>query len=298
MKKKVTYLEIEKLIEKITEEVYKKILAEMKDKGGTLDGESLSAAFGSGSASLSSMIDHTLLKPDATEEQIKKLCKEARENKFASVCINPHYVPLAVECLRGSDVKVCTVIGFPLGASTTRTKVAEAKEVVENGAGEVDMVINIGALKSGDIDAVRNDIESVVIAVKDRALVKVIIETCLLTDEEKVKACQIAKMAGADFVKTSTGFSTGGATVEDVKLMRQVVGSEMGVKASGGVRSFAAAMEMIKAGANRLGTSSGVAIVKGARESASEATSPACILCGACTQNCPTGNVQIIKSNY
>jgi deoxyribose-phosphate aldolase len=298
MKKKVTYLEIEKLIEKITEEVYKKILAEMKDKGGTLDGESLSAAFGSGSASLSSMIDHTLLKPDATEEQIKKLCKEARENKFASVCINPHYVPLAVECLRGSDVKVCTVIGFPLGASTTRTKVAEAKEVVENGAGEVDMVINIGALKSGDIDAVRNDIESVVIAVKDRALVKVIIETCLLTDEEKVKACQIAKMAGADFVKTSTGFSTGGATVEDVKLMRQVVGSEMGVKASGGVRSFATAMEMIKAGANRLGTSSGVAIVKGARESASEATSPACILCGACTQNCPTGNVQIIKSNY
>lgn len=298
MKKKVTYLEIEKLIEKITEEVYKKILAEMKDKGGTLDGESLSAAFGNGSASLSSMIDHTLLKPDATEEQIKKLCKEARENKFASVCINPHYVPLAVECLRGSDVKVCTVIGFPLGASTTRTKVAEAKEVVENGAGEVDMVINIGALKSGDIDAVRNDIESVVIAVKDRALVKVIIETCLLTDEEKVKACQIAKMAGADFVKTSTGFSTGGATVEDVKLMRQVVGSEMGVKASGGVRSFATAMEMIKAGANRLGTSSGVAIVKGARESASEATSPACILCGACTQNCPTGNVQIIKSNY
>lgn len=298
MKKKVTYLEIEKLIEKITEEVYKKILAEMKDKGGTLDGESLSAAFGNGSANLSSMIDHTLLKPDATEEQIKKLCKEARENKFASVCINPHYVPLAVECLRGSDVKVCTVIGFPLGASTTRTKVAEAKEVVENGAGEVDMVINIGALKSGDIDAVRNDIESVVIAVKDRALVKVIIETCLLTDEEKVKACQIAKMAGADFVKTSTGFSTGGATVEDVKLMRQVVGSEMGVKASGGVRSFATAMEMIKAGANRLGTSSGVAIVKGARESASEATSPACILCGACTQNCPTGNVQIIKSNY
>jgi deoxyribose-phosphate aldolase len=298
MKKKVTYLEIEKLIEKITEEVYKKIVTEMKDKGGTLDGESLSAAFGNGSANLSSMIDHTLLKPDATEEQIKKLCKEARENKFASVCINPHYVPLAVECLRGSDVKVCTVIGFPLGASTTRTKVAEAKEVVENGAGEVDMVINIGALKSGDIDAVRNDIESVVIAVKDRALVKVIIETCLLTDEEKVKACQIAKMAGADFVKTSTGFSTGGATVEDVKLMRQVVGSEMGVKASGGVRSFATAMEMIKAGANRLGTSSGVAIVKGARESASEATSPACILCGACTQNCPTGNVQIIKSNY
>lgn len=298
MKKKVTYLEIEKLIEKITEEVYKKIVTEMKDKGGTLDGESLSAAFGNGSANLSSMIDHTLLKPDATEEQIKKLCKEARENKFASVCINPHYVPLAVECLRGSDVKVCTVIGFPLGASTTRTKVAEAKEVVENGAGEVDMVINIGALKSGDIDAVRNDIESVVIAVKDRALVKVIIETCLLTDEEKVKACQIAKMAGADFMKTSTGFSTGGATVEDVKLMRQVVGSEMGVKASGGVRSFATAMEMIKAGANRLGTSSGVAIVKGARESASEATSPACILCGACTQNCPTGNVQIIKSNY
>lgn len=258
-------MEIEKIIEKITEEVYRKILSDMKDKGGTVDGESLSVAFNNESTNLSSMIDHTLLKPDAMAKQIKKLCKEARENKFASVCINPYHVPLAVECLRGSEVKVCTVVGFPLGATTTRTKVAEAKEAVENGVSEVDMVINIGALKSGDIDAVRNDIESVVIAVKGRALVKVIIETCLLTDEEKVKACQIAKMAGADFVKTSTGFSTGGATVEDVKLIKQVVGTEMGVKASGGVRSFATAINMIKAGANRLGTSSGVAIVKGAK---------------------------------
>jgi deoxyribose-phosphate aldolase len=259
----VTYLEIEKLIEKITEEVYQKVLSDMKNKGGTVDRESLSAAFNNESNNLSSMIDHTLLKPDATVEQIKKLCTEARENKFASVCINPYYIPLAVECLRGSGVTVCTVIGFPLGATTTRTKVAEAKEAVENGAGEVDMVINIGALKSGDMDAVRNDIESVVIAVKGRALVKVIIETCLLTDEEKVKACSIAKIAGADFVKTSTGFSTGGATVEDVKLMRQVVGTDMGVKASGGIRSYATAMDMINAGANRLGTSSGIKIIDG-----------------------------------
>lgn len=211
---------------------------------------------------LASMIDHTLLKPDATEEQIRKVCQEAREHNFASVCVNPSYVPLVVEMLRGSAVKTCSVIGFPLGATTTKAKVAETKEVIENGAQEVDMVINIGAAKSGDWDYVKNDIESVVIAAKGKALVKVIIETCLLTDEEKVKACTVAKMAGADFVKTSTGFSTGGATVEDIRLMRKTVGPETGVKASGGVRDYDTAIVMIQAGATRLGTSSSIAIVK------------------------------------
>lgn len=230
------YLETEKLIEKITD--------------------------------LASLVDHTLLKQDATQEQIRKLCQEAREYKFASVCVNPSYVPLVAELLRGSDVKVCCVIGFPLGATTTKTKVFETKEVVENGAQEVDMVINVGAVKSGDWDYVRNDIESVVIAAGGKALVKVIFETCLLNDEEKIRACTISKQAGADFVKTSTGFSTGGATVEDIKLMRKTVGQNMGVKASGGIKDYDTALAMVKAGATRLGTSSGVAIAKKEKESA------------------------------
>ncbi len=217
---------------------------------------------------LASLVDHTLLKQDATQEQIRKLCQEAREYKFASVCVNPSYVPLVAELLRGSDVKVCCVIGFPLGATTTKTKVFETKEVVENGAQEVDMVINVGAVKSGDWDYVRNDIESVVIAAGGKALVKVIFETCLLNDEEKIRACTISKQAGADFVKTSTGFSTGGATVEDIKLMRKTVGQNMGVKASGGIKDYDTALAMVKAGATRLGTSSGVAIAKKEKESA------------------------------
>lgn len=212
---------------------------------------------------IASMIDHTLLKQDATEDQIRKLCQEALEYSFASVCINPSYVPFCSELLKGSSVKVCTVIGFPLGAASTRSKAFEAKDAIENGALEVDMVINVGAVKSGNWDFVQSDIESVVAAAKGKALVKVIIETCLLTDEEKVHVCKICKSAGADFVKTSTGFSTGGATVEDVQLMRQVVGPEMGVKASGGIRDAASASAMINAGANRLGTSAGIAIVKG-----------------------------------
>jgi deoxyribose-phosphate aldolase len=210
------------------------------------------------------MIDHTLLKADATVDEIKKLCKEAMDNRFVSVCINPWYVPLCRELLRGSDVKVCTVIGFPLGATTTNTKVSEAKDAIENGAREVDMVINIGAVKSCDWDYVKTDIEKVAAAVAGRALLKVIIETCLLTDEEKVRVCAICKMVGVDFVKTSTGFSTGGATVEDVRLMRKVVGGEIGVKASGGVKDAATAKAMVEAGATRIGTSSGVAIVRGA----------------------------------
>ena len=279
-------MEIEELIKKITEEVCRKLETEMNNRGA-----------GSAGSGLASMIDHTLLRANATDEQIRKLCQEAREHRFMSVCVNSSYVPLCYEQLKGSGVKVCTVIGFPLGAATTRTKVAETKEAIENGATEVDMVINIGALKSGKLDYVRNDIESVVIAAKGRALVKVIIETCLLTDEEKVKACVISKMAGADFVKTSTGFSTGGATVEDVRLMRQTVGPAMGVKAAGGVKDYESAMAMINAGANRLGTSSGVAIVN--KEMGLPMDSAGgCINCGKCAQNCPTGNVQIIKSSY
>jgi deoxyribose-phosphate aldolase len=218
--------------------------------------------YGQKDSSLASMIDHTLLKPDATAEQIKKLCQEAREYKFTSVCINTSYVPLAVEQLRGSGVETCCVVGFPLGACTTKTKVAEAQEAIQNGATEVDMVVNVGAIKSGNWDFVRDDIKSVVVVAKDKALVKVIIETCLLIDEEKINVCRIAKMVGADFVKTSTGFSAGGAKVEDIKLMREIVGPSMGVKASGGIRDYDTAMVMVKAGANRIGTSSGIAIVQ------------------------------------
>jgi len=208
-------------------------------------------------------IDHTLLKPEATKEQIEKLCQEAKEYEFASVCVNPTWVSLASELLKDSSVKVCTVIGFPLGATTTETKVFEAKNAMEHGATELDMVINIGALKSGDEELVKNDIQSVVEAAKGKALVKVIIETSLLTDEEKEKASRLSVEAGADFVKTSTGFSTGGATINDISLMRKVVGPDIGVKASGGVRSSEDAQQMIEAGATRIGASSGVAIVKG-----------------------------------
>ena len=212
---------------------------------------------------IGSMIDHTLLKPDATVEQVKKLCQEAIEYRFASVCVNSVYIPLVAEMLRNSSVKVCSVIGFPLGAAATKAKVAEAKEAIENGADEIDMVMSVGLLKSGDTGAVEEDIKSVVAAARNKALVKVILETCLLTDEEKVIACKLAKSAGADFVKTSTGFSTGGATVEDIKLMRGIVGPEMGVKASGGIRDSETAVKMVNAGANRIGASASIAIVKG-----------------------------------
>lgn len=212
---------------------------------------------------IAKMIDHTLLKADTTKAQIVKLCEEAKQYGFASVCVNPTWVATAAELLKGTDVKVCTVIGFPLGASTPETKAFETKNAIENGAEEVDMVINIGALKDGNDDLVERDIRAVVEAAKGKALVKVIIETCLLTEEEKVRACQLAVKAGADYVKTSTGFSTGGATTEDVALMRKTVGKNIGVKASGGVRDIKSAMAMIEAGATRIGTSSGVAIVAG-----------------------------------
>ena len=213
---------------------------------------------------LASMIDHTLLKPTATKEQVAELCQQALVNHFASVCINPCFVKLATEMLKGSDVKTCTVIGFPLGANSTEVKAFEAKKAVNEGAQEVDMVINIGALKEGDLEYVENEIAQVV-KVSQGALVKVIIETCFLTDEEKVTVCKLAKKAGANFVKTSTGFGTGGATVSDVSLMRKTVGDSMGVKASGGVRSLDETLAVINAGASRIGTSSGIKIVEGIR---------------------------------
>ncbi len=206
------------------------------------------------------LIDHTLLKPNATKEQIHHLCEEAMEHGFCSVCVNPAFVPYCAEVLKDSDVKVCTVIGFPLGANETEIKVAETRLAIAHGADEVDMVINVSALKDGEDEKVENEIRALREASEGKIL-KVIIETCLLTDEEKVRACILAKNAGADFVKTSTGFSTGGATVEDVALMRKTVGPEMGVKASGGVRSHDDLVAMVKAGANRIGTSSGPKII-------------------------------------
>ncbi len=213
---------------------------------------------------IAKMIDHTLLKPEATPKDIEKLCEEAIQYQFASVCVNPCYVKLASEILKGRKVKVCTVIGFPLGANRTDTKVFETEKAIDDGAQEVDMVMNIGMLKGGYYDYVENDIRAVVnVAHKRNVLVKVILETALLTDEEKVKACLLAKRANADFVKTSTGFSKGGATAGDVALMRRVVGSAMGVKASGGIRSYEEALQMIKSGADRIGASASVKIVSG-----------------------------------
>lgn len=210
---------------------------------------------------LNKYIDHTLLKADASEGQIKNLCDEAAQHDFASVCINSCYVSLCKDQLKNTEVKVCTVVGFPLGAMSSKAKAQETKIAVDDEADEIDMVVNVGKIKSGAWDYVLDDIKTVVEA-SGNALVKVIIEACLLTDDEKVKVCELAKEAGADFVKTSTGFSTGGATVEDVALMRKTVGADMGVKAAGGVRTFDAAKEMIEAGATRIGTSNGLDIVK------------------------------------
>ncbi|MBW9148586.1 deoxyribose-phosphate aldolase [Clostridium sp. CM028] len=208
-------------------------------------------------------IDHTLLKQEACEDQIIKVCSEAKEYGFASVCANAYYASLVRRELEGSNVKTCIVVGFPLGATTKEVKAFEAKQAIENGAQEIDMVVNVGAIKSNKFDVVKDEIKAVVGACKGYALVKVIIETCLLTDAQKVRVCQIAKEAGADFVKTSTGFSTGGATIHDVKLMRETVGPEMGVKASGAVRTAEDAKAVIEAGASRVGASSSIAIVQG-----------------------------------
>jgi len=240
--------------------------------------ERVSAAFAAGAsristtlgvrrpaAEIAAMIDHTLLKPDATKDQIRQLCQEAKEYGFAAVCINPTWVGLAADLLRGTPVAVCTVIGFPLGATLTEVKAYESERAIALGARELDMVINIGALKSREYAWVEEDIRAVVNVAHPRgAIVKVIIEAALLTDDEKVKACTLAKAARADYVKTSTGFGPGGATVEDVALMRRVVGPEMGVKAAGGVRTYEDAKAMVQAGATRIGASAGVKIVQGA----------------------------------
>lgn len=212
------------------------------------------------------MIDHTILKPDATKEEVKKLCEEAAEYGFCSVCVNSSFVYYCAQQLKDTDVKVCTVVGFPLGAMSTDGKVSETVAAIEDGAEEIDMVVHVGMIKSRDWDYVKQDVASVVEAAGGRAVVKVILETCLLTEEEIVTACQICKEAGAAFVKTSTGFSTGGASVKDVALMRKTVGLVMGVKASGGIRTLDKAKAMVAAGADRLGTSSGVVIVRAQRE--------------------------------
>ena len=216
---------------------------------------------------LSKYIDHTVLKAQTTEADVKKVCEEAKEYGFFSVCINPAYIEFSKEQLKGSDVKVCTVIGFPLGANTSEVKAFETIDAIKKGADEVDMVINIGALKDKKYDYVQNDIKAVVDAADGKALVKVIIETCYLTDEEKKIVCELAKKAGTDYVKTSTGFGTGGSTPQDIKLMRETVGENIGVKASGGVRSTADAQAVISAGASRIGASASISIVTGNKDS-------------------------------
>ena len=209
-------------------------------------------------------IDHTLLKAEATSKDIEKLCKEARKYKFMSVCVNPSFIPLCKELLKGSEVKICTVVGFPLGMMSAASKAFETKQALLEGADEIDMVINIGRLKEGNLDYVKQEIASLKAICKEHVL-KVIIETCLLTDEEKVTACKLAKEAGADFVKTSTGFSKWGAKKEDIQLMRKAVGPEMGVKASGGISNFEEMKQMIDAGATRIGTSRGVTLMEEAK---------------------------------
>ncbi|NQX69016.1 deoxyribose-phosphate aldolase [Paenibacillus alba] len=274
MKRRRTKVEVEKLIEQITQ----KVLAQVSNQQTNTGSASVKASEGNGSGSsfgqkapfmtgpeIARKIDHTLLKPDATKDEIIKVCSEAKQHNFATVCINPYWVPLAAAELAGSKVGITTVVGFPLGATTTFSKMAETRDAIANGATEIDMVMNIGALKSGDLNTVKKDIEGVVLAANGQAVVKVILETGLLTDEEKVKACSICKMAGADFVKTSTGFGHGGATVEDIALMRKTVGPEMGVKASGGVRDIDTARKIIAAGATRIGASSSVALVTGGK---------------------------------
>lgn len=211
---------------------------------------------------INKLIDHTALKPNTNKESILKLIAEAKTYDFASVCVNPCWVALAHQELKNTDIKVCTVIGFPLGANTTEVKVFETKDAIEKGAQEIDMVINIAMLKDKEYDYVENEIHQIVEAAKDKAIVKIIIETCLLTDEEKIKTCELSQKAGADFVKTSTGFSTGGATVHDIALMRKTVGAEMGVKASGGVHTHEEALAMVEAGATRIGASAGVKLLK------------------------------------
>ena len=278
--------QINEIIKRVTQEVLE------RTGGSPIAASAANASYSP--QSLASYIDHTFLKSDATLEDVRKVCDEAKKHQFASVCVNSSYIKFVANQLEGSGVKPCCTIGFPFGTNTPEVKGGETMDAVLNGAKEVDMVINVGAIKNKDWHLVRRDVEAVVAAAKGKAGVKVILETCLLTDEEKVKACTICKLVGADFVKTSTGFSTGGATVEDVALMRATVGPEMGVKASGGVRTYEDAVAMINAGANRLGASAGVKIIAGPTVDKSSN----CSNCGACKASCPTGNTNIVANTY
>ena len=277
-------MDINEIIRQVTEEICSKYGAQTQTPA---------AGDGYTPADMAKYLDHTYLKPEASVNEIRKICDEAKKYHCASVCVNPSYIQYVAQQLEGSGVTPCCVIAFPFGTSTPEAKAFEASDAASKGAREIDMVINVGAIKSGDWLLVKRDIEGVVNAVKGRAKVKVIIEACLLTDEEKVKACTVAKLAGAAFVKTSTGYSTGGATVEDVRLMRETVGPEMGVKASGGVRTYDDAIAMLKAGANRLGCSSTMKIVSGVKEDEHK-----CVNCGNCKNQCPSGNVEIRKKLY
>lgn len=277
-------MDINEIIRQVTEEICSKYGAQTQTP---------TASDGYTPADMAKYIDHTYLKPEASVNEIRKICDEAKKYHCASVCVNPSYIQYVAQQLEGSGVTPCCVIAFPFGTSTPEAKAFEASDAASKGAREIDMVINVVAIKSGDWLLVKRDIEGVVNAVKGRAKVKVIIEACLLTDEEKVKACTVAKLAGAAFVKTSTGYSTGGATVEDVRLMRETVGPEMGVKASGGVRTYDDAIAMLKAGANRLGCSSTMKIVSGVKEDEHK-----CVNCGNCKNQCPSGNVEIRKKLY
>ena len=277
-------MDINEIIRQVTEEICSKYGAQTQTPAAS---DSYTPA------DMAKYIDHTYLKPEASVNEIRKICDEAKKYHCASVCVNPSYIQYVAQQLEGSGVTPCCVIAFPFGTSTPEAKAFEASDAASKGAREIDMVINVGAIKSGDWLLVKRDIEGVVNAVKGRAKVKVIIEACLLTDEEKVKACTVAKLAGAAFVKTSTGYSTGGATVEDVRLMRETVGPEMGVKASGGVRTYDDAIAMLKAGANRLGCSSTMKIVSGVKEDEHK-----CVNCGNCKNQCPSGNVEIRKKLY
>ncbi len=253
-------MEQKELIERITEEVIKRLQKVGVEERSATPGEVCVINVPS---DLLKYIDHTQLKPEATREQIERLCKEAKEYGFYGICVNTTWVAYCAKLLRGSGVKIACVVGFPLGAMDSRAKAFEARRAIEDGADEIDMVINVGALKSGDLKLVEEDIRSVLRACRSTTVTKVIIETCLLTDDEKVIASQISKKAGADFVKTSTGFSTAGATAHDVALIRRTVGPEMGIKAAGGIRTFEDAKLMIQSGATRLGTSASVKIVTG-----------------------------------
>jgi deoxyribose-phosphate aldolase len=253
------------LIEKITKEVMQRLNEKLgtPEKSGQGNTPGSSQSFSISKSELAGYIDHTLLKPEAVESQFDQLCKEAVQYKFKSVCVNSSWVPYVAKKLRGTGIIVCSVIGFPLGGMDTRSKAFEARSAIENGATELDMVINVGALKSGNVKVVEEDIRAIKRACRSTTVLKVILETGLLTDAEKILACEISKNAGADFVKTSTGFSGSGATVHDIELMRRIVGPSLGVKASGGIRTYDQALELIRAGANRLGCGSSVAVVTG-----------------------------------